>query len=239
MTSHRLIELSRSQLSSACGCPSARTRRSPAQHAARARSLVPWMAAGLTVVCLIVYTRTCGFGSLSLDDAKHIFENPAMNPPSLAGILHFWTAPYFGLYIPITYTLWAVAAVVGWRGGRPPTAIDPAIFHGLNVAVHAANAVLVFSVLRSGLEKRAPNPRRDLAAGLGALLFAVHPIQVEAVAWISGMKDLLFGFFALAGFGWCVCRPQNRFHRCGSRRRWPCTCSPCVRNRRPWWCRCA
>jgi hypothetical protein len=66
----------------------------------------------------------------------------------------------------------------------------PGVYHAASVLVHALTALAVFALLRrlSGA---------DWAAGAGALVFAVHPVQVEAVAWASGMKDLLCGLFGV------------------------------------------
>ena len=69
--------------------------------------------------------------------------------------------------------------------------LNPLYFHAANVCLHTVNALLVFAILRRIL-------KRDWPAGLGALLFALHPVQVEAVGWISGMKDVLAGTFSLA-----------------------------------------
>ncbi len=68
-------------------------------------------------------------------------------------------------------------------------------YHVVNVLLHALAAVLVFRV---GLVWRLPTA----AAGLGALLFAVHPVHVEAVAAVFGRKDLLAAVFALGMVLW-------------------------------------
>src|SRR5690606_29216533 len=64
------------------------------------------------------------------------------------------------------------------------------IFHTVNVLLHISSVLVLFELLRR-LTKHAG------ASAIGALLFALHPVQVEAVAWISGAKDLLYGLFAL------------------------------------------
>ena len=58
---------------------------------------------------------------------------------------------------------------------------------------------MVWRILRLLLSRLAPLPslaRLAWAAGAGALLFAVHPVHVEAVAWVTGFKDVLYGFLA-------------------------------------------
>jgi tetratricopeptide (TPR) repeat protein len=93
------------------------------------------------------------------------------------------------LYVPVTYTAWSGVALVSRavsRDGSP----DPRVFHAASVLVHAFNAVLVFLLLRRLL--KIPWP-----AAAGAMLFALHPVQVETVAWASGFKDLLCATFSL------------------------------------------
>jgi hypothetical protein len=91
----------------------------------------------------------------------------------------------------VTYTLWiALAAIARVRGADGSVALNPWVFHGASILIHALSVLLVFSILR---RLRAS----DLAAFFGAALFAVHPLQVESVAWASGAKDLLGGMFSL------------------------------------------
>jgi Tfp pilus assembly protein PilF len=71
--------------------------------------------------------------------------------------------------------------------------LNPAGFRAFNILYHALNGVLVFTVLRTILGVTRP-------AFLTALLFIVHPVQTESVAYISGRRDLLFTLFYLTGF---------------------------------------
>src|SRR3989344_1526911 len=66
---------------------------------------------------------------------------------------------------------------------------NPVVFHATNLLLHIANGLLVFAILRRWIDVR--------AALLCALLFSVHPLQTEAIAWASGRKDLLSAFFFL------------------------------------------
>ena len=74
-----------------------------------------------------------------------------------------------------------------WAGG-----LDPTGYHLFNLLLHALNSLLVYWLFR------AVTGRRTLAVA-GALLFAAHPAQTAAVAYVSGRKDLLAAFFILAG----------------------------------------
>lgn len=130
------------------------------------------------------------------DDALHVAANPRFQPVTWSQILAFWRAPYAHLYIPLTYTTWAVVA---WATQFLSTGTLPAgPFHGLNLLLHLGSVLLVF---RLGLfvvpQAVAVDHRRLLAAAAGALLFGLHPLQVEAVAWVSGLRDVLCGWWAL------------------------------------------
>jgi hypothetical protein len=94
--------------------------------------------------------------------------------------------------MPLTQTVWGSLASVGRieeSDGAAPT-LNPWIFHGANVLIHVASSLLILHILQS-LTRNRP------AAWFGAALFAVHPVQVESVAWASGTKDLLCVFFIL------------------------------------------
>jgi tetratricopeptide (TPR) repeat protein len=103
-----------------------------------------------------------------------------------------------GIYVPLTYTFWSGLAAI--TRGTP----NPHAFHAANVALHAIAAVLVYALLRRLLPRVAP-----VAAFLGAMAFALHPVQVEPVAWASGTKDLLCGLFSVAALIEYVCFAQE------------------------------
>ena len=78
---------------------------------------------------------------------------------------------------PAVYSLWYLLSLLA-------TPLDPHVFHAANIAVHTLNTVLVYQLARIAIKTR-------LVAVLAALAFAVHPLQVEAVAWVTGMRDML------------------------------------------------
>jgi hypothetical protein len=153
----------------------------------------------LLIRLLLIAATAIAFGGLynadftSWDDPFTTASNPHLNPPTFGGLAYHWRHSEYGLYIPITYTLWWLIAHVAYLNQADARGINlnPAIFHLANVLLHAINALIVFSILRRLL-------KRDWPAAIGALLFALHPVQVEAVSWISGMKDVLCGTFSLA-----------------------------------------
>ncbi|MBX9788091.1 MAG: tetratricopeptide repeat protein [Pirellulales bacterium] len=164
----------------------------------------------LIALVLVVYGRTATFDFLSWDDGYHVTQNPWLNPPSAAGLAHLWQKPYFGLYAPVVYTAFAAESLIsGWISGANQP--EPWVFHLGSVLLHAANVLLVYQLARRLIGLIWP-------AAAGAALFAAHPLQVEAVAWVSdtrGLLSALFGLFAVQ-----LVLPIHRDNSVGRRRRW-------------------
>ena len=145
----------------------------------------------LIALVLIVFWPVAGFDFLSYDDGFNITNNWRVTRFSLANLLFFWKGPYENLYIPITYNLWSILARLSEFGSAAKGGVpDPLLFHAVNLLLHSTSALVVLVLLRSlGVGGW---------AGWGAaLVFALHPVQVEAVAWVTGLKDLLSGLFTL------------------------------------------
>lgn len=144
------------------------------------------------IACLIaVFFPVCTFDFINYDDNINVYENDRIVDFSIRHLLYFWQGPYQGLYIPITYTVWGLLAKASslFAVGSAHH-LQPALFHTVNLLLHGASVVLLCQILRRQLNN-------DWAAGAGALLFALHPVQVEAVAWVTGLKDVLSGLFSL------------------------------------------
>jgi len=137
----------------------------------------------LVAVILAVYYPSFSSGTNSVDDPG-IFAFFA-NPPPLRSILLPGKTYYFRPIIELSYyldsRLWG---------------LEPAVMHLENILLHMANAVLVFFLARriAGHYPKA-NPLVPL---LASLLFALHPLNVEAVAWIAGRTDPMAALFVLA-----------------------------------------
>jgi hypothetical protein len=149
-------------------------------------------AAVLIVVIgtLLVFYPVYSHDFVTWDDTHNVAANQDMLSPSWEKVKWYWTNSYKDLYIPVTYTLWAGVASVAQIAGPQGVQLNPAVFHAVNSLLHVASAVVVFAILRRLIGN-------VWAALLGALFFAVHPVQVEPVAWVSGMKDVLSGLLAL------------------------------------------
>lgn len=126
------------------------------------------------------------------DDQENLTANVYLNPPTLSSLVHFWAHPYAHMYIPLTETVWWILVRVA--GLNVPDAngvwLNPYVFHSANLLAHIGVCLVVYQLLRL-------LTARTWAACAGALLFALHPLQVESVAWATGMKDLLSGLLSL------------------------------------------
>lgn len=145
----------------------------------------------LFLVTVVVFAQTLG-GLFVFDDIPQILENPFISNPRL------WTRLFVGsvwsfrgpeehanFYRPLQLVVyWLLCRVAG------PT---PAIFHIFQLLVYGVSVLLVYRLGRELL-------RNSAAAFVGALLWALHPLHVEPVAWISALPDLGAGFFCLWGF---------------------------------------
>lgn len=162
------------------------------------RFTVGRLALVVALLAIVVFARTTAFGFLVWDDDQHVSANVRLDPPTLDSLASFWRAPFLALYVPASYTLFWLEA---WITNGP----DPRVYHAVSVLLHAANAALVVVLLaRLGA--------RPLAAALGACLFALHPLQVESVAWISEQRGLLaalFGLGALCAYAGAAKRPRD------------------------------
>ena len=188
--------------------------RGPAPRAAR-----DWLAAALAAAAAFgLYSRMlwADFGFVSIDDPQYVRENRLVQRPSWASLKRFFSevrrpSTVEGYYQPITMASLMLDAYVCQRLAVQNAA---AVFHLDSALLHAVNAALVFALLR-----RMGAPRR--IAGLLALIFAWHPIQVESVAWISQRKTLLASFFALLStLAYLKARQPD-----GPRRTWGLACA--------------
>ena len=129
---------------------------------------------------LAVYARTLGFPFVSFDDPNYVVNNPLLGP-GVSWIELFFT-PQLGYPMPVTVAVYRVLRAIGGT--------EPGIYHGFNWLLHGVNAALLFLLV-----ERLFDTRRAL---LAALLWGLFPLTAEPVAWCTGTKDLLYGFFTLA-----------------------------------------
>lgn len=159
-----------------------------------------WVAGALCVALIAVVFGRILLGTFSnWDDPVNVTENPFLVPLTGAGLWRLWSGAYESLYVPLVYTSFAWDLLIGGGHAWP--------FKMGNVALHAGSAVWVLLILVQLGRERGLAAGTALVAGacMGAILFALHPLQAEPVAWITGRKDVLSGFLLLAAF-WCYLR---------------------------------
>jgi Flp pilus assembly protein TadD len=171
------------------GVDEAETRGGPAR--------VTLLSIGLIALTLLAFWPVVDCGFVNFDDPEYVTANAVVQRGlTWSGVRWAFTTGTLGNYHPLTWlslmldrTLWGEGALG---------------FHLTNVALHAINAVLLFLFLRrvTGATSRSL---------LVAALFAVHPLRVESVAWISARKDCLsalFGLLAIAAYARYAARPS-------------------------------
>lgn len=141
------------------------------------------IAVALAASAFAVYAQTRHFDFVNLDDGAYIYLHAdAQRGLSPGSIGWAFTTLYLANYTPLT---WLTYFVDYQRAG-----LDAGAYHLTNTLFHAANAVLLYFALHAFT-------RRMWSCALVAALFALHPLHVESVAWISERKDVLSTFFGL------------------------------------------
>jgi protein O-mannosyl-transferase len=135
----------------------------------------------LAVAVLAVYWQVGQFGFIGYDDPEFVLNNPHIRQGlTPAAIAWAFTTGYAANWFPVTWLSYLLG--VNLYG------LAPGWHHLTNVFLHALNSVLLFALLRRMTGARWPS-------FFAALLFAVHPLHVEAVAWIAERRELLSGLF--------------------------------------------
>jgi protein O-mannosyl-transferase len=133
-------------------------------------------------VTILAFLPVLGADFVNWDDGDYSYENKFItnlfNP-------EIWTKTVQGNYHPLTmFTMainYAISGTNAWS------------YHLFNLLFHLVNCVLVFRLVYLLSEKN------NFIAFVTALLFAIHPVHVESVAWVSERKDVLYGLFFLLG----------------------------------------
>ncbi len=146
----------------------------------------------LAVLVLLAMGRLVTADFSGWDDEQFLATNPVFVAANPLSLLYYWFHPYYTLYAPLTCTVWAMLAWIG-RSSTPDDlgiVLNPYVFHAANLLVHVLAGWTAFAVLQKLLGRNWP-------ALIGAMVFVLHPVQVEAVGWASGLKDLLAGLGVL------------------------------------------
>jgi len=151
----------------------------------------------LALATIALYYSVIRAPFLNFDDQVYVTENPQVR----AGLT--WNTVVWAFHTPEAFD-WHPLTWLSYALDSQIFGLNADGYHTTNILLHAANAVLLFLILESAT---------GLAwCSLGvAALFALHPINVESVAWIAERKNVLSMFFfllALAAYGWYTHRPS-------------------------------
>ncbi len=154
----------------------------PAQAPARARCALA--AAALVALALASFWPVLGNGFIGIDDPEYVTDNPrVLAGPTVPGIVWAFTSAHSSNWHPLTWISHMLDARL--------FGTEPAGHHAVSLLLHAANALLLFLLVRA-LTGRAGR------SFVVAALFVAHPLRVESVAWIAERKDVLSACFGLS-----------------------------------------
>jgi Flp pilus assembly protein TadD len=161
------------------------------------KSLVIFTYTVLILSILLVYWHVRNFDFVSYDDDYYVYENQhVLNGLTYDGIVWAFTTGYANFWHPVTWlSLMLNTSLFG---------PDPGWFHLVNIFGHIANTLLLFAVLKKMTGSLWPS-------AFVAAAFALHPMHVESVAWITERKDVLstlFWLLTLAAYVNYVKRPS-------------------------------
>ena len=156
--------------------------------------MLPAVAVGALAAACFLPALSGSF--LNWDDDVNFRQNPSYRGVGVAPIRWAFTSVLFGHYIPLTRLTFSLNYFLG--------GMDPWGYHLLNVLLHGVNVGLFYLVARRLLAAAVSvdgdgQRKRVLGAGamVAALVFGLHPLRVEPVAWVTGRADLLCAMFVL------------------------------------------
>ncbi|HET9925453.1 MAG TPA: tetratricopeptide repeat protein [Methylomirabilota bacterium] len=156
-----------------------------------------FLPAALVLVTFATFRSALGGQFLDWDDYLNLVQNEAYRGLGWPQVRWAFTSTLMGHYIPLTWLTFSANYAAG--------ALDPWGYHLVNLLLHSANALAFYLVARrllaaaqSGGQQTGRDETVTLwGAAAAALIFAVHPLRVESVAWITERRDVLSGLFLL------------------------------------------
>ncbi len=146
--------------------------------------LQPRTALLLAIMAAIVaFGQTINHEFVNIDDDKGILINPLLNPVTADSFLKLATTPNLGMFAPVSNILYGIVA--GLFG------VKPEAFHIASLFLHLINIFLVFRLIRQLF------PENYFLIAFVTMVFAVHPLQSEAISWAAAMSTLLYALFYL------------------------------------------
>ena len=150
--------------------------------------------AAVAVLTFLAFLPTFDNGFVDWDDTGNLRDNESYRGLGWTQLKWMFTTFHMGHYIPLTWLTFGLDYVV-WG-------MDPFGYHLTSLLLHAANAVLVYLIAVRLLAVAMPALSAEwlglrFAAMAAALLFSLHPLRVESVAWATERRDVLCAFFYL------------------------------------------
>lgn len=156
------------------------------------------LASALALLTAVTFSPSL-WGAFIYDDVLLVGESPATQ--SISAAFAHWMEPYWAFDDPDAASqrgLWRPMTSLALAMGRAAADGDPFGFHLVSVALHLLATLACYRLTARLLQRVTRDAvRAEWAAAVGALLFAVHPAQVESVAWISAVNDPAWGLFGL------------------------------------------
>jgi len=144
-----------------------------------------WAIVLILFVTALLYFKAIFYDFVILDDDIYVVENHLIKNFSIQGIKTIFSVFWAGFYQPLILLVYMIQyALFG---------LDPMPYHLLNIILHLFNIYLVYRIAGQLSKKR-------LTAYIVAILFAIHPMRVESVVWVTELKDMLYTFFFLLAF---------------------------------------
>jgi tetratricopeptide (TPR) repeat protein len=141
-----------------------------------------FLVAAILLMTAAAFSSSLQNGFTHWDDDINLTANPSIQTLSWNQIRDYFTGDRWGIYKPLVLLTYSVEYHL--------FSLNPHVYHATNLVLHLFNCLIVFGLVKVLCG-------RPGTAALAATLFGVHPLQVEAVAWATGRKDLLAGFFVL------------------------------------------
>ena len=142
------------------------------------RYLIP-----ILIITFISFFPILNNGFINFDDPQYLTENPVVQNLNTENFKRFFTQPFVGNYQPIVMLCYSIQfKFAGLSAGG---------YHFFSLLMHLLNTMLVFFLAKRLLKNL-------IAAAVTALLFGIHPLHVESVAWLASQKDVIYTFFFLS-----------------------------------------
>ncbi len=161
------------------------------------------IACSTALVCLLLYLQTLASGFVNWDDQDYVINNPYIRN---LGDSFAWafTTTNLGWWMPLTWISFAVDYHF-WG-------LNPQGYHLTNILLHSVNTGLVVLIADRLLRKRCTTSATmyPVALILAGLIWGIHPLRVESVAWVTERKDVLNGVFSLGAIFFYLQYQQQR-----------------------------